>query len=268
MRARASLAVLMLVAAPGAAAGQGLAERISRTQDGVVRFSFPVREGVEICDQGIRLQDRRMTWHSAAERSMETGCKPGPAEVELTLRDGRVRNVEVVGGWREPTTGATDLGPMPAREAADYFLSLARSRADRNAASDAVFPLVLADVEAVWRDLLELARNREVLSGARESALFWAGQEAADAVTEGLAGVALDEDEDQDIRDAAVFALSQRPADEGVPILMEVARTAREIETRRNAMFWLAQSGDDRVIAFFEEILLGRSGGGSMVPRG
>ena len=31
-----------------------------------------------------------------------------------------------------------------------------------------------------------------------------------------------------------------------------------EAETRRAAMFWIAQSDDPRVLAFFEEILLGR----------
>ena len=44
-----------------------------------------------------------------------------------------------------------------------------------------------------------------------------------------------------------------------MPILMELARTAREAETRRSSMFWLAQSEDDRVIGFFEEILFARS---------
>lgn len=33
------------------------------------------------------------------------------------------------------------------------------------------------------------------------------------------------------------------------------------METRRSAMFWLAESEDERVYAFFEEILLGRGGG-------
>ena len=60
---------------------------------------------------------------------------------------------------------------------------------------------------------------------------------------------------------AAVFALSQRPDDEAVPILMDVARTAADAETRRTAMFWLAQSEDDRVLSFFESILTGRRGG-------
>ena len=80
--------------------------------------------------------------------------------------------------------------------------------------------------------------------------------DAAEAATGGLAGVAWDEDEDQEIRNAAIFALSQRPTDEGLPILMELARTGAEAATRRTAIFWLAQSGDDRVVPFFEEILL------------
>jgi HEAT repeat protein len=116
---------------------------------------------------------------------------------------------------------------------------------------------MIADVEDLWRDVLALARDREAESSVRASALFWLGQEAADAATAGIASVAADEREDQEVRDAAVFALSQRPRDQGVPALIELARTAREAETRRSAMFWLAQSGDDRVLPFFEEILLG-----------
>ncbi len=121
--------------------------------------------------------------------------------------------------------------------------------------------MVLADVPDVWRELMGLARDASVASEARKNALFWLGQEAAEAATEGLADVALDEDEDQDVRDAAVFAISQRPRDEGVSVLMEVARTAHEGRTRRTAMFWLAQSDDARVLPFFERILLGREGG-------
>ena len=102
---------------------------------------------------------------------------------------------------------------------------------------------------------LVFAKLRQDVRGA---ALFWLGQEAGDAVTTGIAAIAADEREEQDVREAAIFALSQRPGDIGVEPLMELARTAREAETRRAAMFWLAQSEDPRVLAFFEEILLGR----------
>jgi HEAT repeat protein len=169
--------------------------------------------------------------------------------------------VEVVLRARDRTDDAVELGSFPAREAADFLLEVARGSRGSPGEEDALFPVVLADVEEIWRELMILARDRAVDEDVRSGALFWVGQEAAAAVTEGLADVALDEDEDQDVREAAVFALSRRPADEGVPILMEIARTARQADTRRSAMFWLAESEDERVYAFFEQILVGRGGG-------
>jgi HEAT repeat protein len=143
----------------------------------------------------------------------------------------------------------------------EFFLDLARTGGPSGRGlKDALLPVVLADVQDVWKDLMGLAKDRSIRSDTRSSALFWVSQEAAAVVTEGLAEVAMDQDEDQDVREAAVFALSQRPSDESVPILMELAKTADHPETRRSAMFWLAQSKDDRVLDFFEEILLGKGG--------
>lgn len=262
MRARTILALLALAAAPAAASGQGLAERIRSLEDGTARITYPTRPGVEICENGIMWGEKRMMWHSRGGwRDEPRNCRMGSAEVEIMVRAGRVRDVEILREEWDRRSTATELGHFPAREVVDFFLAQAREggRSGRGV-EEAIFPAVIADVDEIWRQLLALAQDRGVDTDAREQALFWVGQEAADAVTEGLAEVALDEDEDQDVRDAAVFALSQRHPDEGVPILMEVARTARDGETRRTAMFWLAQSKDERVYAFFEEILLGRGG--------
>jgi hypothetical protein len=45
------------------------------------------------------------------------------------------------------------------------------------------------------------------------------------------------------------------PKDEGIPKLIEVARTNRNPEVRKQAYFWLGQTHDPRAVAFFEEIL-------------
>lgn len=45
---------------------------------------------------------------------------------------------------------------------------------------------------------------------------------------------------DWGIRKAAVFALSQRPRAESVPILMELVKTSDFGDVRRSALFWLA----------------------------
>jgi HEAT repeat protein len=66
---------------------------------------------------------------------------------------------------------------------------------------------------------------------------------------------AIDRDPDTEVKKKAVFALSQMPKDEGVPKLIEVARTNKNAQVRRQAMFWLGQSGDPRALKFFEDIL-------------
>ena len=56
----------------------------------------------------------------------------------------------------------------------------------------------------------------------------------------------------------AVFALSQLPANEGVPKLIEVASSHSNPAVRKQAMFWLGQSKDPRALAFFERILFAK----------
>jgi HEAT repeat protein len=66
---------------------------------------------------------------------------------------------------------------------------------------------------------------------------------------------ALDQDPEVEVKKKAVFALSQLPKEEGVPLLIGLARTHRSPEVRKQAMFWLGQSGDPRALSFFEEVL-------------
>lgn len=252
------LALAAALAAPQAVSAQ-LAERVREVDDGTVRFAYETKPGVEICAEGVRIGEHRMHWRAYGEDDDRgRDCRMGVAEVELRVRGGAVRDVALVRDLDERRAGAVDLGEVGADEAARYLLSLAYDGATRDAAEDAMMPAMLADATDVWRPLLDIAQDRDVPEDVRRSATFWLGQEAAAAAGEGLGDLARDESEDQEIRNAAIFALSQRPDDEAVPTLMEIARTGREAETRRTAMFWLAQSDDERVVAFFEQILLGR----------
>ena len=85
--------------------------------------------------------------------------------------------------------------------------------------------------------------------------MFWLGQAAGDAATAGLNNIVLDNSVDREVREQAVFALSQRPSDEGVPALISVARTNKDPELRKKALFWLGQSHDPRALDLFEELL-------------
>jgi HEAT repeat protein len=122
-------------------------------------------------------------------------------------------------------------------------------------AEDAISAAVLAEGVELWEELLVIARDRRRREGVREQALFWLSQEAGAKVVEELRSFVDDDDEDLEVREHAIFALSQRPADESVPALIRVATTNDHPELRKNALFWLAQHDDDRVVDLFEEIL-------------
>ncbi len=112
----------------------------------------------------------------------------------------------------------------------------------------------LHDAPAADRVLVGWARNHPDRR-ARGQALFWLGVRASREAFAAIAG-AIDDDPDTEVKKKAVFALSQMPKDQGIPKLIDVARTHRNPQVRKQAMFWLGQSGDPRALQFFEEILL------------
>jgi hypothetical protein len=258
-------AIVVLAAAlgvAGPAAGQTLAQRVARAPDGTVRLTYAARPGV--CGNGAgtisfdcadgtcgsRRISRDADWEAGP-----CACEEGPVRLALQVAGGRVTRLRAyVGGRWRPADGVTDLGVVPAPEAARWLLDLARG-GDSRAAEQAVFPAILADSVTVWPELIRLARDGEARTRVRNQAVFWLGQAAGEAATKDLADLATDDSVDRDVREHAVFALSQQPRDVGVPALIEIARTNRDPDVRRRAFFWLGQTHDPRAIALFEEVL-------------
>ncbi len=89
----------------------------------------------------------------------------------------------------------------------------------------------------------------------RGQALFWLAQKTSHKIAAEAIENAIENDPETDVKRQAVFALSQMPAEEGVPRLIAVARTNRNREVRKQAVFWLGQSRDPRALQFFEEVL-------------
>lgn len=244
-------ATIAALAFAGAAGAQTIDRRVAAAPDGTVRFSFAARPGV--CGNGhnVNIQDSR-------NPDWESDCDNGPVRTVLTVSGGKVSRVRsyVGGRWRAGGTGVTDLGTVAAPEAANYLLDLA-SRVP-GGSNEAVFAATLADSAMIWPALVRLAKNESVPKETRRSAVFWLGQAAGTAATASLDSLVGDSQGDRQIREAAVFALSQRPKDEGVPALIRVAQTNRDPDIRRKAMFWLGQSDDPRALALFESILTKR----------
>jgi hypothetical protein len=129
----------------------------------------------------------------------------------------------------------------------------APAEADRKLAESATAAIAMHADPAATEAMLRLARDH-ASARVRGNALFWlaqrAGQKAVGTITE-----AIDKDPDTEVKRRAVLALSQLPKDEGIPLLINVARTHSNPAVKKQAMFWLGQSKDPRALKFFEEIL-------------
>ncbi|MGH7579854.1 MAG: HEAT repeat domain-containing protein [Gemmatimonadales bacterium] len=245
-------AAVLAALLPVPLAAQSLAQRVQGAGDGTVRLSFASRAGV--CSRGpgsITILD-----DTDENEEWEGECERGPVRVSLRVRDGRVTGSETyVGGrWRPGRGRVTDLGLVPAQQAADLLLGLAPQVADDDG-GELVTAATLADSVVVWPELLRMARDTQVREETRRQAVFWLGQAAGQAATSGLDSLATDGGGDVEIRKHAVFALSQRPDEEGVPVLIRIARSNRHPEIRKTALFWLGQSEDPRALTLFEELL-------------
>lgn len=89
----------------------------------------------------------------------------------------------------------------------------------------------------------------------KKQAIFWLGQKAGERSLKFLGDTASSNDADTEVQKQAVFAISQRPTDEAVPLLINIARTHAKAAVRKQAIFWLGQTGDERAVAFFRELL-------------
>jgi hypothetical protein len=260
---RLALATVLLPLSSGAA--QSIAQRVGAVQQGDVELRFAARPGA--CGDGYSFislgRSMRVSeggnWHG----DYMVNCLPGPVRVRMRLTGGKVTDIRTFVG--PPRRGSdalpTDLGVAPAREAAEFFVHLAATLPGR-AGDKAIMPAILADSASVWRGLLAVARDSNSTSHAtRNNAAFWLSRFAAAKLGghgEDLAAADDDDDDDSeknDARSSAVFALSQLRNREGIPPLLQVARTNKDAHLRRQALFWLGQSGDARGLALFEEIL-------------
>ena len=265
MTSLAGTTLVVLAALAGAAESapaQSIASRVARVSNGTVRMSFAAKPGICGSGNSIRHGNGRGTttwgdnWNTSRDVEWESDCSHGPARVVIDRRNGELADLRfyVGGRWRPAGADVVDLGMVPAGEAAGYLVSIAQT--ERGSMGEkAVMPATLADSSNIWPALIKIARNDNLPRSTRTSSVFWLGQAAGDAATANLKDLVIDNSVDREVRESAVFALSQRPREEGIPALIAVARTNKDPEIRKKALFWLGQSRDPRAIDLFEELL-------------
>ncbi len=110
------------------------------------------------------------------------------------------------------------------------------------------------DSQRALDKLFEVARSGEN-SELRQQAIHWLGQKAGERSLAALRDMVNSSEADTDVQVQVVHAISQRPAGEAVPLLIQLARTHRNPEVRRMAIHRLSQTGDPRALEFIREVL-------------
>ena len=102
--------------------------------------------------------------------------------------------------------------------------------------------------------LFEVARADESLD-LRRQAIRLLGERAGKRSLEFLSATAQSSDGNAEVQVQAVRAISERKAEEAVPLLIKIAKTHANQMVRKQAIRALGESGDPRAVEFFREVL-------------
>jgi hypothetical protein len=253
--AAASALVVVACVVPPRAEAQGLARRLAGVKNGTVRMTFASRDDICGYNDGITTNARenartRGNWNWSGNRSedviYDNECSEGPARVVVHLQDGDVTKVKAyVGGrWRPAGSDVTDLGTVSVKDATDYLLGIARTQSGK-AAGQAIFPVTLADSVNMTQPVYSIARDESRPNEVRDQAIFWLSQMEDDAAV-GMLDNILKSSHDERIQDKAIFGLSQHHSGKGFAILRDYAENNSYSDNARGkAIFWLGQGRSD-----------------------
>lgn len=253
MRTHPLPAILAALTIQTQAKAQSLSQQL-RSANGAVEVLYPSRPNV--CGDGQGSISNVMGHAEFMSNGGGSGwhrgpCVHGPVRLALTVVDGEVTRARVYVGPVPANSGSVRTVNVSANEARLWLSDVVEQGAPR-VASDLLMPLILADGPEPWTLFLKLARDENRPREFKRNVMMW----LSNAVSDHL-GILDDVDhtDDDEMRSQAVYALTQRPQGERVPVLIEIAKTAAHPSARRAAIYWLGQTGDPRAVDVYADLL-------------
>ena len=171
-------------------------------------------------------------------RTFTPNCEIDAGDLPMTWLDGVTPDASAT--WLAAIIRITPPGPT-------------NGARDGSLMQPAMSALELNPGQVALNTLVGLARD-DTRTNVRSRALTALAQRAEQEASATIQN-AINNDPDTAVKKTAVGALARMPKDEGIPLLIQVARTNRNVDVRKQAMFWLGESKDPRAVTFFEEIL-------------
>ena len=103
------------------------------------------------------------------------------------------------------------------------------------------------------RWMLGVVQNTKLPVETRKKALFWAGQRRSIDINTLVA--LYPKLDDQELKEHFIFVLSERREAAATDKLIEIAKSDKDVEMRKKALFWLAQKNDPRAKQLLLEII-------------
>jgi HEAT repeat protein len=192
--------------------------------------------------RGCSLSDRDTSWGTS-----DSWAKSGKTDayVLVELKAGVALRVRVVSSSC-PVDGANRrlvwLGPVDAGTSIAALSRLLDAKLKEDDVEEAALAAIAYHAEARADAVIEKrAFDRSLSEEARKQAIFWAGNARGEAGYR-LVERVLATDPDGDIREHAVFALTQSSVPGAADRIKKVAVEDRDNNVRAQALFWLAQT--------------------------
>lgn len=147
--------------------------------------------------------------------------------------------------------GQTDEGQQ---ENVDFLKQLFGRLQNAELKERVIFAVAQTETADAGRWLLDIAMDQNQDQEIREKALFWAGE--AGAPIEQLVQL-YDRMQDRGIKERLLFTYSQREEPQALDKLIDVAKNETDPELRKKAIFWIGQSDDPRAAQALLEIING-----------
>jgi HEAT repeats len=206
-----------------------------------IRFLLSIAKSAS----GGSRDDRRIEGATVAAIALHADPSAGAALEELASPDQPEKLRRQAIFW---------LGNSRGRHGFEVVRRIVREDPSEKIREHAVFALTQSKEQEALSTVVSVAHN-DSSPRVRGQALFWLAQRAGQKMAESSIRDAIANDPETEVKKKAVFALTQMPNSEGVPLLIQVARTNRNPEVRKQAVFWLGQSKDERALAFIEDVL-------------
>lgn len=118
----------------------------------------------------------------------------------------------------------------------------------------ALFSLTQVHDAITEEELLKIVKSHKNIE-LRLDAIFWLGQQTkSPEMIKAMKDIVI-QDNDPQLQERALFALTQLKNNNGIPHIIEIAKKHKNLEIRKKAIFWLGQTKDEQAVKALEELL-------------